>query len=1131
MSRSRLMKRSLLIVAATLLVALGLVAGNSVVHTLAAPAAVIVQLKGDPVIVAKAAAEARGQNFDVVAYRQQIVAQQEQFLTQLSSAGIPFTVVSVNAPNGPNGEKSNIAFRFNYVYNGITLAVPDSAIKTIEAMGQVQSVHNDEEISLHLDNAVKYVHAPSLYGNPPQVKMGDSLNTGGVHGEGIYIAVIDTGIDWTNPMFGGDPTPPRFGVGPSVAALNSNAKVPYYLNLTAGAALDDFGHGSHVSGIAAGYLANAPGPDGLPLTTDDVAIHGVAPQAKLMGYKVLSAVGTGVSSSIIMAIEDAVQPFTIAGYPKPVANVINLSLGNSSNDPNYPTSVACDNATLGGTTVVAAAGNSGAPTPTNLTGEATIGSPGAGRRVLTVGATIDPGSAPNKLDEIGGGNRTGMKAFPLDGGAPVNADITNNYVFCGWAETPDQVPDSVRGKIALIERGGSVNTPPASPVAAGTGLFSNKAAFALAKGAIAVVVFNNVDGELTAATARKSTIPVVGISRANGLYLKDAIGSTAVGAISQNQIRLNQALLFDPAMADFSSKGPVGGFGQVKPDVTAPGVSILSATVRVGGAQTSTATMFDPTGFISASGTSMATPMTAGVVALVQQKNPHWTPSMIRAALMNAATNLRQADGTPIADGATTLNQQGAGLVDAAGAANAKAMMGVGAIGPNGSTPVARPNNVCPNYGGNPSPLCANSPGNPDFLGSWSFGAVPMAGVIGTNTRTQTVTISDVTNGAGAGIYQLSSSTVRNLPTGVSVSFADGAGNPISQIEVPADNGASFNVNITVNGESVPANPTQIEWYVTASRTDGGQTLRMPFQYRAIAPTVAMFAPTLNNASNTEFTGNPATDIDGNYLLSFAATGTNAPAKFRIEESNNNGTSWTLLADIPASQTTYDFIGRGNGSFQYRVSGLYSVANGLLAGPTSAVKTVVVDRRLEADVTSIIDARIVDGTVSLAGGVFQFDQTLKNISTNTTIFAPLNFVVTSVTSNSGTVNVRNADNGGNGVSSPASFAYTTQIGSDQQILSGETSASRRLQFNNTASEMFQFTVVVKGHMPDSAGSSAGAAAAPTGGDGSSSTGGSSGASTSGDTSGGTGLGSVVQGVGLRFVVNPLTRSVSVSVLR
>ncbi len=399
-----------------------------------------------------------------------------------------------------------------------------------------------------------------------------------------------------------------------------------------------------------------------------------------------------------------------------------------------------------------------------------------------------------------------------------------------------------------------------------------------------------------------------------------------------------------------------------------------------------------------------------------------------------------------------------------------------------------------------------------------------MAGVIGTNTKTKTVTITDVTNGQGGGVYALSSSAVRNLSDGVTVSFTDANGNGITSVEVPASGTASFNVNITVNGESVPANPTQIEWYVTAARNDGGQNLRMPFQYRAIAPTPAMFAPTLNDASGVEFSGNPATDIDGNYQLTFAATGTNAPARFRIEESNNNGATWATVADVPASQTTSDLSGRGNGTFQYRVRALYTVENGLLAGPASSVKTVVVDRRLEADVTSAIEARIVDGTVSLAGGVFQFDQILRNIS-STSVFSPMRLLITSVTSSSGNVRVKNADDGGNGVSAPGAFEYTSQVGADQQLASGESTAARRIQFNNPASEMFQFTIVVRGHLPDSAGAASGGGS--SGGDGGS--GGATGSSSGdGSTSGaGTSTGSgILSGVRLRFVVNPLTKSVS-----
>jgi len=1122
--RNRLMKTTLpflvvLLIAATILGVRSVIIGAYA----AATKSVIVELKGDPVVVAKAAASSSGQNFNELAYRQQLIAAQDEFLNQLSVAGVQFNVASVDAPNGVNGEVANIAFRFNYVYNGVTLSVPESAIPVIEAMSQVKSVQPNNEIELHLDNGVKYTRAPSLYGTPAQIKMGDALQTGGFHGEGINIAIIDTGVEWQHPMFGNDPTPPQFGVAPSVA--NSNRKVIYYMNYTAGAVTDDFGHGSHVAGITAGYLSKAPGPDGLPLTADDVNIHGVAPQAKIMGYKVLSTVGSGQAASIIMAIEDAVQPFTINGISKPVAHVINMSLGDTSNNPDQATAVAADNATLAGTTVVASAGNSGRPTPTNLTGEGTIGSPGAGRRVLTVGASLDPGSAPNKLDELGGENRANMKIFPLEGGAPITADIKNNYVYCGFAETPDQVPDSVRGKIALIVRGGSVNTPPESPTSAGTGLFSNKAAFAVAKGAIAVIVYNNVDGELTAATVRKSTVPVVGLSKANGEHLNKAIGSTAFGAVSPNQIRINKSLLFEPDMADFSSKGAVNGFGMIKPDVTAPGVSVLSATVRVGGIATNQSFMFDPTGYISASGTSMSSPMTAGVAALVKQKNPSWTPSMIRAAIMNTSTNLRRADGTPVADGTQTLNQQGAGHIDAFAAANTKALMGIGQIDTSEPTPTNRTHGI----------FVSTSPGNPDFLGSHSFGAVPIAGVIGTINKSQTVTISDIRGGAGSGVYQLSSSAVRNMPEGVSVNFTNAAGEPINEVQVPANGWASFKVNISVNGESVPADPTQIEWYVTASRTDGGQNLRMPFQFRATRPTVTAVAPVMGNVEGNELSGNPPTDINGSYRLTFGYTKPNAsapnPAKFRVQESKNNGATWTTLAEVPASQTTFDISGRGNGTYQYRTIGLFAVDNGLIDGPASAAKTLVIDRRVEADVTSLIQAAMVSGTVSFSNGVFQFDQTLKNASSNTSVFSPLSFTITSITSRSGQVKVQNADNNGNGVTTPALFDYTSLVGSDQKLESGETSGARQLKFSNPASEMFEFTAVVKGHLPDTA--NAAGNAGTTGGTSDSQT--TSGTSSSGGTNTSTGstAGSILQQPArtLRFSVNPLTNSVSVSLMQ
>ncbi|MFL6274011.1 MAG: S8 family serine peptidase [Blastocatellia bacterium] len=1044
MTKAIRFRHALLALAA--LIALGLVLATRAPFTSHVSAqsplsSIIVQLAGDPVVVAKARAQAAGQSFNADAYRQQVINEQQQFLTRLTAAGVPYTISSVSAPNGP--VTPNIQFRFNYVFNGMALDVPSAAVPTIAALPGVTNVSPNSEVKVHLDHAVDYTTAPQLYGNPPRLTQFDTLNTGGLEGDGVNIAVVDTGVDWSHEMFGGDPTPPQYGAAPSVAALNTNKKVIYYMNFTAGpvGVGDDFGHGTHVAADCAGYRGFAPGPDGLPMTADDIAIHGVAPQAKIMAYKALTGAGTGVVASIVACIEDAVQPRTITGQPKPVAHVINLSLGGTGNESSAD-SIACDNAALAGIIVVASAGNSGP-------GEGTVGDPAAGRRVIAVGANIDPGAGPNSVDEVGGG-RTGMYAFPLDGAAPITADITNNYVFCGLADTPDQVPDSVSGKIALIQRGSTVSNDTAGT---GTGLFSNKAAIVTAKGAVAAIIYNNVDGELTAATTRKAIIPVLGMSKANGEYLKMAIGSTASGALSARQIRINKALLFNPAMADFSSRGPLASFGQVKPDVTNPGVSILSATVAVGGAETSQATMFDPTRYISASGTSFSGPITAGCAALIRQKHPDWTPSMVRAALVNTATNLRQPNGTPVADGVNSINEQGGGLVAAAAAAKAKALMGVGTPAPAGT--------VLPrSYG----IFTQTSAGNPDFTPSYSFGAVPIANVMGTATLSQQVTIFDATSGGGAGVYQVGVSSVRGVDGSTfSATITDAGGNSLSSVTVPPSGSASFYVKTVANGNGITVDGTQFQWYVTASRTDGGQNLRMPVYYRAVRPTIAMSAPVLNAPVDTEVSGNPPVDINGTYSLAYTYAGSPAPAQFRVEEQKDNG-GFTRLADV--SQASFAISNRGNGAYNYRVSGLFTMQYGLLQGPASAVQAVQVNRRLEADVTSLIQTAVAN--VSLAAGVFEFDQMLKNISSNQTILPPLRFNITAIQSTSGTVRVANADNGGNGVESSAVFDYSNLLGADRALTVNEVSGSRHLKFSDAAAELFQFTAVVKGQFPDPA---------------------------------------------------------------
>ncbi|HYO90034.1 MAG TPA: S8 family serine peptidase, partial [Pyrinomonadaceae bacterium] len=334
------------------------------------------------------------------------------------------------------------------------------------------------------------------------------------------------------------------------------------------------------------------------------------------------------------------------------------------------------------------------------------------------------------------------------------------------------------------------------------GLFSNKAAFAFAKGAIAVIIYNNVDGELSSATVRASAIPVVGLSKLNGEYLKEKIGSSAVGAVSAGQIRLNKSLLFNPQMTDFSSRGPVEGLGQVKPDVTAPGLGILSATVRVGSADLNTATMFSPTGYIPASGTSFSGPHVAGAVALIKQAHLDFTPDMIRAVLTNTSTNLRNSAGTPRGDGDASepILAQGGGLIDVAAAINAKAVMGVEGDGII----------------------------EPSILASHSFGEMPILNNRTQNAHTVTVTIRD-TSGAG-GTYNLS--TVNNRffdMDGVTASVSP------SSVTVPAGGSVTFTATVVLDGDKVrdTSGPKQLQWYVVARRAGSSEILRMPLYLKA----------------------------------------------------------------------------------------------------------------------------------------------------------------------------------------------------------------------------------------------------------------------------------------------------------
>jgi len=121
----------------------------------------------------------------------------------------------------------------------------------------------------------------------------------------------------------------------------------------------------------------------------------------------------------------------------------------------------------------------------------------------------------------------------------------------------------------------------------------------------------------------------------------------------------------DDTMALFSSRGPTAIDYGAKPDLVAPGVGVESLSDSTGTLyglypqallQGTTSTSYLP--YLSLSGTSMASPVVAGTVALMLQANPNLTPNLVKAILEYTAQVYGQYD--PLTQGAGFLNAKGA---------------------------------------------------------------------------------------------------------------------------------------------------------------------------------------------------------------------------------------------------------------------------------------------------------------------------------------------------------------------------------------------------------------------------------------------------------------------------------------
>jgi subtilisin len=206
--------------------------------------------------------------------------------------------------------------RFTYrIVPAIAATVPEPAINALRSNPRITVVEPDVKIHI-LDYASELDNTWGV----KRIGAGD-VHSAGNEGDGIKVAVLDTGIDYNHPELSG-----VYAGGYDFVNKDEDP-------------MDDEGHGTHVAGTIAA-------------ARNGYGVVGVAPKVKLYALKVLDANGSGSFSNVIAALQWCVENGV---------QITNNSYG-SSKDPGTIVKEAFDAAYNAGILHVASAGNSGNPT-------------------------------------------------------------------------------------------------------------------------------------------------------------------------------------------------------------------------------------------------------------------------------------------------------------------------------------------------------------------------------------------------------------------------------------------------------------------------------------------------------------------------------------------------------------------------------------------------------------------------------------------------------------------------------------------------------------------------------------------------------------------------------------------------
>ncbi|MEA3502894.1 MAG: S8 family serine peptidase, partial [Actinomycetota bacterium] len=357
-------------------------------------------------------------------------------------------------------------------------------------------------------------------------------------------------------------------------------------------ARDDNGHGTHTASTAAG---NA-GVEASMYTEAPLAeVSGIAPRAHVIAYKGLGDLG-GFTSDLAAAIDQAVEDGV---------DVINYSIGGGAAGPGGD-EIAFLFAEAAGVFIATSAGNAGS-------NPATLGNPGTMPWMTTVGANTQTRFFQGTV-VLGDGSEYEGASITL--GAEATTLVDAEFAGGDLCIPGSLDPAKVAGNVVLCRRGAIAR--------------AGKSLAVFQAGGVGTILYNNSDVDNLFTDTHWT--PAVHIDNTPGLAIKAYIASDPAPTAAIVDTREIAEWESAPSMTIFSSRGPNPVAGDViKPDITAPGIQILAGNTPtpIGG--------FPGELFQAIAGTSMSSPVVAGVFALIKQAHPDWSPAMAKSAIMTTA--------------------------------------------------------------------------------------------------------------------------------------------------------------------------------------------------------------------------------------------------------------------------------------------------------------------------------------------------------------------------------------------------------------------------------------------------------------------------------------------------------------